>query len=136
MNRFSNQVRFVHTADDATVSASDIDMNNVRATVNREHGIGVNWLKTNSLSLNVSKTSCMIIFNQKKALDITILESILTKVSTAKFLGFTLDENLTFKDHVNKVTSKIFESVCVMIKLCRSQGRTISSPFTNLIGIN
>ena len=49
----------------------------------------------------------MIISNQKNALDIKIRESVLTKVSTDKFLGITLNENLTFKDHVNKVTSKI-----------------------------
>ena len=87
---------------------------------------------TNRLSLNVSKTSYMIIFDQKNALDIKIRESIHTKASTVKFLGVTLDENHTFKDHVNKVTSKISKSVgvmwilyCqlpvnVMVKLCYS----------------
>ena len=65
--------------------------------MNREL-VGVdNRLKTNRLSLNVSKTSYMIISNQKNALDSNILESILTKVSTVKFLGVTLDENVTFK---------------------------------------
>ena len=44
-------------------------------------------------------------------------ESILTKVSTVKFLIVTLDENLTFKDHVNKVTSDISKSVGVMRRL-------------------
>ena len=56
----------------------------------------------------------MIISNQKNALDIKIRESILTKVSTVIFLGVTLEENLTFKDHVNKVTYKISKSVGVM----------------------
>ena len=82
--------------------------------MNREL-VGVdNWLKTIRLSLNVSKTSYMIISNQKNAFDIKIRESIITKVSTVKFLGVTLDENLTFNDHVNKVTSKISKSAGVM----------------------
>ena len=73
-------MRFVHFADDTTVFASDRDINNVHATVNREL-VGVdNWLKTNGLSLNVSKTSYMIISNQKRAFDIKIRESILAKV--------------------------------------------------------
>ena len=59
----------------------------------------------------------MIISNQKNALDIKIREPILTKVSTVKFLGDVLDENLTFKDHVNKVTSNISKSVGVMRRL-------------------
>ena len=56
----------------------------------------------------------MIITIQKKALDIIIRDTILTKVSIVKFPGVTLDENLTFKDHVNKVTSNISKSVGVM----------------------
>ena len=40
---------------------ADSDINNVQASVNREL-VGVDkWLKTNRLSLNVSKTSYMII---------------------------------------------------------------------------
>ena len=99
------------------VFASDSDINNVQASVNRELAGVDNWLKTNRLSLNVSKISYMIISNQKKALDIKIRERIVTKVSTVKFLGVTLDENLTFKDHVNKVTSNISKSVGVMRRL-------------------
>ena len=49
-------MRFVHVDDDTTVFASNSDINNVHATVNREL-VGVdNLLKTNRLSLNVSKT--------------------------------------------------------------------------------
>ena len=59
----------------------------------------------------------MIISNQKNALNIKIRETIITKVSTVKFLGVTVDENLTFKDHVNKVTSNISTSVGVMRRL-------------------
>ena len=98
MYRSSNQMRFVHFADDTTVFAPDSDIDNVHASVTREL-VGVdNWLK--SVSLNISKTSNMIISNQKNAIEIRIRDSILTKVSTVKFLGVTLDENLTFNDHV------------------------------------
>ena len=48
MYKSSNQMRFVHFADDTTVYASDSDINNVHATVNREL-VGVdNWLKAYS----------------------------------------------------------------------------------------
>ena len=56
----------------------------------------------------------MIISNQKNAFDIKIRDSTSTKVSTVKFLGVTLDENLTFNDHVIKVSTKISKSVGVM----------------------
>ena len=111
MHRSSDQLCLVHFADDTTVFASDSDINSVHASVNRELvGVG-NWFRTNRLSLNVSNTSYVIIYNQKYALNIKIRETILTKVSTVKFLGVMLDKNLTFKDHVNKVTSNIYK-VC------------------------
>ena len=50
-------------------------------------------------------------------MDITIRDSILTRVSTVQFLGATLDENLTFNYHVKNVTTKIFNSVGVMRRL-------------------
>ena len=94
--------------------ASDSDINNVRATVNRVL-VGVdNWFKANRLFLNVSKTSYMIISNQKNGIDVKIRDSILTKVWTVKIHGVTLDENLFFNDHVKNVTAEISKSVRVL----------------------
>ena len=51
MYKSLNQMGFVHFAGDKTVFASDSDISNVHATVNREL-VGVdNWLKANRLSL-------------------------------------------------------------------------------------
>ena len=76
---------------------------NVHATLNGEL-VGVdNCYNPNRFFLNVSKTSYTIISNQKDSLyNITIRDSIITKVKTVKFLGVTLDENLLFNDYVNK----------------------------------
>ena len=71
-------MRFIHFADDTAVFASDSDIINVHATVNRAL-VGVDsWLKGNRLSINVSKPSYMIISNQKNAIDIRIRDPILT----------------------------------------------------------
>ena len=51
---------------------------------------------------------------QKFCYGIKIRDSIRRKVSTVKFLGVTLDVNLTFNDHVKNVTTKISKSVGVM----------------------
>ena len=109
---------FVHFADDTTVFASDSDINNVHATTVNWELEGVdNWQQAFRLSLNVSKTSYLIISKQKNAIDHRIRDSILTKVSVVKFLGVTLYVNLTFNDHVKNVTTKISKSVGVMRRL-------------------
>ena len=56
----------------------------------------------------------MINLQPEKCNEIRIRDSIPTKVSTVKFLGVTLDENLTFNDHVKNVTTKISKSFGVM----------------------
>ena len=76
----------------------------------------------------------MIIYNQKNALDIKIRESILTKVSTVKLLGVILDENFTSNDHVNKVTSKIPNSVGVMRRLhCQLSANVMVKLYYSLV---
>ena len=57
-------MRSAHFADDKTVFASDSDINNVHATVNRELGGVDNWLKTNRLSLNESSEASIIGVNR------------------------------------------------------------------------
>ena len=125
---------FVHFAGDTTVFASDSDINNVQATVNREL-VGIdNWLKVNRFSLNGSKTTYTIISNQKTAINIRIRDSILTKVSRVKFLGVTLDENLTFNDHVKNVTTKITKSVgVVMILHCQLSADVMVKLYYSLV---
>ena len=76
----------------------------------------------------------MIISNQKNALDIKIRETFLTNISTVKFLGVNLGENLTFKDHVNKVTSNISKSAGVMRRLhCQFPANVIFKLYYSLV---
>ena len=100
-------MRFVHFSDDTTVFASDSDITNVHAIVNRE--LEGNWRKTNRLSMNVSKISYMIISNQKNASDIKLRGSIHTKVSTVKYLGLAL---VTFNNDEKTTSTKISKSWC------------------------
>ena len=81
---------FVHFADDTTVFASNSDINNVNGTVNREL-IGVdNWLKANRLSLYISKTSYMIISNQKMQLRLEFEIQFLQKSQLSNSLALHL----------------------------------------------
>ena len=83
--------------------------------------------------LSISKIS-YIISNQKNAIEIKIRDSILAKVSTVKFLGVTLDENLTFNDHVKNITTKIYKSVGVMGRIhCQLPADTMVKLYYSLV---
>ena len=87
-------MRFVDIADYTTVFASHSDINIVHPTVNREL-VGVdNWLKANRLSLNISKTSYIIISNQKNALRLEFEIQFLQKSQLSNSLALHLMKTL------------------------------------------
>ena len=87
MSHSPANVKFVHFSDDTTVFSTSATfvpsvakMNNGLKTVDE-------WLKTNRLSLNISKISYMIFsdLNYLPHKEIKIREELISKVSEAKF---------------------------------------------------
>ena len=68
------------------------------------------WLKSNKLSVNVEKTKYVIFKTSKKKINHNFLlhyeNEILHQVNSIKFLGVYIDQNLTWKDHINHVSKK------------------------------
>ncbi len=44
-------------------------------------------------------------------------ETIIERVKEFNFHGQTLDENLNWKSHINKISNRISESMCILNKL-------------------
>ena len=90
--------------------------------VNAELGKVYDWLCVNKLSLNVSKTKCMI-FRSKKVSSCVFPVSFeidgesIEIVEDFNFLGITLDSTLTWTSHHKKVISKISQSLGVIKKV-------------------
>ncbi len=117
---------FVIYADDTTLSttleivirntndlAPDIKLNEELTNVN-------DWLKLNKLSLNVKKCKYMIYHMARRKvnpLHLVIDDTVIERVSEFNFLGLTLDENLTWKSHINKISNKISKSMGILNKL-------------------
>ena len=78
-----------------------------------------NWFCANRLSLNASKTHYMVINPPHKNLDLSahslkIDNMILSKVSSCKFLGITLDESLSWRKQLSSINSKISKALFVI----------------------
>jgi hypothetical protein len=96
-------------ADDTTIIISDKDTNTVQDRTNMELINIYNWLKANKLSLNLAKTSYIIVTNKKEPvkLNIKIDNYDIQCVEKAKVLGIIIDEKLTFKLHVESIIAKL-----------------------------
>jgi len=109
----------IHYADDTTVFQSGVDVPAIVRSLNAELVKLDDWLRANRLSLNVAKSKVMVF--TKRRLDaippVQCRGAVLDFVQSFKFLGVTLDGNLSFKNHGMHVVSRLSRSLGVMRKL-------------------
>ncbi len=117
---------FIIYADDTTLSTTlEIKNNNAQTTsqvINAELMLVNDWLKLNKLSLNVQKSKYIIFHTPKKKVDslhLIIDGTIIERVSDFNFLGLTLDENLNWKGHLNKISNNISKCIGILNKIKR-----------------
>lgn len=83
------------------------------------------WLKMNKLKLNESKTKLMEI-NMNSNIEFKINDKIIEKVKNIKYLGFIIDSDLKFKDHIDYICRKIGKKIG-FFKRIRNKINTINS---------
>ena len=56
---------------------------------------------------HLEKTVMLKFWSDNKSFDIKIQDQVLKNSKTTKFLGITIDENLTWKDHISVLYNKV-----------------------------
>lgn len=115
----SNPILF---ADDTT---STYVANNVAAlntTINEDLEKLYNWLNTNKLSLNITKTNYILFrksrFKQHDPIfNIQLNQQPIISAKSVCILGVTLDQNLSFKTHLDNIRKKLSSSLYILIKI-------------------
>ena len=115
----SKLLHIILFADETNIFYSAINIDDVTNVVNNElKQLGL-WFRANKLSLNVNKTN-FIMFNNTKQLrtDVHIVTNGINieQVTNTKFLGVTIDENLTWREHIKMVETKVSKSIAVLYK--------------------
>ena len=119
----SNILDFILFADDTTILFSDKDLNNKSTIINRKLKKVSNWFKANKLSVNASKTNFMTLGTSqmtnkiKEEFNIILDNTELDKVTSTKFLGIIIDENLVWKNHIDCISRTISRNIGVINKL-------------------
>ncbi len=119
-------------ADDITIYAEGTSLNEINDKLSSQMESIQKWSVENKISINYSKTKCMYFHKSK---DTTIKkenvngvqsgEHFIERVYQFKYLGLTLDPNLTFKIHFDNVLSKVTNK----IKYSRSFKRFLLATF-------
>ena len=92
-------------------------------TVNKELNDINDWLITNKLSLNATKTKYMIFhYRQQRVipnLNLKINNVQIERVFVFDFLGLTISDTLDWSHHINKISNKIIKVIGVMRRIKR-----------------
>ncbi len=117
---------FIIYADDTTLSTTfeiiikDTNNSNPESIINKELKNINDWLKSNKLSVNITKCKYMIFHTPQKRvkpLGLKIEKTIVERVYEFNFLGLIMNDNLNWKSHVNKIANKISKSMGILNKL-------------------
>ena len=108
-------------ADDTTIyfNLEDFPSIDRETLINTEVNKIDTWLKLNKLTMNVDKSKNMLFHKRSKVnpINIKIDHITIERVSQFRFLGIMIDENLTWKNHVNMITNKLSKIIGILHRL-------------------
>ena len=128
--KITKNFHFLIYADDTTliepictfIPSSQMNANTLSDAINLELCKVVEWMALNKLSLNAKKTKTMLfhyrqrkVANLKPKLKINNID--IEMVKKFNFLGITIDENMTWKAHTQKVACRLAQTIGTMKRL-------------------
>ena len=111
----------IHFADDTSLICSEKSLKKLNKMVNRDLSVLVQWLRSNKICLNTSKTEIILFRKKNKNINKTLnfrLSGQRMKLSkSTKYLGVIIDEHLDWNIQLNNLTDKLARAVGVISKL-------------------
>ena len=122
--RVSTKLKFLLYADDSNILYENTDANAIIKTINMKMQKNMEWFKSNKLHININKTVAMLFHTRQKRVNIdenliVIDGNIIPFTTNTKFLGINIDNNLTWKAHINHITTIISKGVGVLSRLSK-----------------
>jgi len=113
-------------ADDSLIFVTGKNVLEMNLTLNNALETINDWLKYNSLAINIKKSNAMIIGDNGSTLpDICMNNEKIETVSVVKYLGVFIDDKLNFECHFEKLKAKINKRVGILRRLsCKLTPRT------------
>ena len=116
LHRVIKHSQVILFADDTTLYITDHSISRIKTNLEHDLKLLQDWFHANKLTLNLSKTQCMLFKAKKGCPSITLnINNILIKQQQqAKFLGLILDDELSWTPYINDRLTKSSEtSICL-----------------------
>jgi hypothetical protein len=120
----SDAFKFILYADDTTLYTSLTSRDDGSMQISADVAKIYDWLATNKLSLNIDKTKYMIFHAPNKKINnnivkISINNTEIERVNDFNFLGIHFNEHMSWKTHIDKLSSKLSKITGVLNRLKR-----------------
>ena len=106
-------------ADDTTTYGSDCDIINLEISLNLDLNILVTWFSQNYLIVNSTKTQGMKLGGHTHVPEFFIGETKVELANSLKILGVTIDNKLTYCEHISNMLKKVYAKISVLRRLKR-----------------
>ena len=112
----SSILNFTQFADDTTLTHSGTSLENLTNEIETELAKVLDWLLANKLIINLTKTHTMLFTNKRvdRSIRIQANNTILEQKKECKFLGVIVDEDISWKGHINHISNKISKTIAIL----------------------
>ena len=128
---FTNDSDIANYADDNSPYATGTNMNSVMEKLENDSKALLKWVSNNSLKANPDKFHLLL--NSNNNLSIKVDEFLIGNSKNEKLLGITLDNDLNFNEHVNKLCKKASQKLHALGRISKymniDQRRKIMTAF-------
>ena len=123
LHKAVRQSRVQLYADDTCLYYSSKDAELVQTVLNEDLKHIAKWLLSNKLKLNVKKCEFMVIGSKHRLkrlprnMTISLNQEAIPRVSSCKYLGMIVDENLDWKLHIKAVCRKVVLNIYLLKRI-------------------
>ena len=139
IHNISSKISCVLYADDTTIFANGKELSEVTQVMNTElHHIN-EWIQLNKLSVNISKTSYMVMSPSSRKCNLIDCKvqlggQYIDRVNHTTFLGVIIEDTLTWKLQVNNICNKVSKSMGILYRARQIlYGQTLLTLYNALI---
>lgn len=108
-------------ADDTSLLYSSKSLNELEYTINCELVNIQQWLLSNKLSLNVSKSNFILFHSPYMEINHSVIlkigDEIVKEKDSTKYLGIIIDKHLSWKEHISSIVIKLSKSIGILRKI-------------------
>ena len=103
-------------ADDVAIYLASKDVNEVADSLNEDLSHIATWIDMNRLKINIGKTQLMTLGGQsfkskRQQFDVQLHGTTIPERDSVRYLGLTIDKDLSGKTHVSNVRKKAFAAI-------------------------